>query len=71
VCDRYSVFSPCDNQICADHDRASGEGVGPQEYTLIRMEVMKLPASLKALEGRTVVMLAATLRYAMTMCSCS
>jgi len=65
------VFSPCDNQICADHDRASGEGVGPQEYTLIRMEVMKLPASLKALEGKTVVMLAATLRYAMTMCSCS
>ena len=27
---RYSVFSPVDDQICADHDRASGEGVGPQ-----------------------------------------
>jgi len=72
VCDRYSVFSPCDNQICADHDRASGEGVGPQEYTLIRMEVMKLPEALKSLEGKTVVMLAATLRpetmYGQTNC---
>ena len=69
---RYSVFSPCDNQICADHDRATGEGVGPQEYTLIRMEVMKLPEALKSLEGKTVVMLAATLRpetmYGQTNC---
>ena len=22
-----------------DHDRSSGEGVGPQEYTLIKMQV--------------------------------
>ena len=36
---RYSVYSPCDGQICADHDRATGEGVGPQEYVLIKMEV--------------------------------
>lgn len=33
---RYSVFSPLDGQPCADHDRATGEGVGPQEYTLIK-----------------------------------
>lgn len=33
---RYSVFSPLDKQPCADHDRATGEGVGPQEYTLIK-----------------------------------
>ena len=25
-----------------DHDRASGEGVGPQEYTLIKMKLLKL-----------------------------
>lgn len=23
-----------------DHDRASGEGVGPMEYTLIKMKVL-------------------------------
>ena len=31
-----------------DHDRASGEGVGPQEYTLIKMKVRDpMPAALK------------------------
>ena len=33
-------------QPCADHDRASGEGVLPQEYTLIKMEVLPLPGAL-------------------------
>jgi hypothetical protein len=36
---RYAVFSPLDGQPCADHDRATGEGVGPQEYTLIKLRV--------------------------------
>ena len=27
---RYAVYSPLDCQPCADHDRASGEGAGPQ-----------------------------------------
>jgi hypothetical protein len=27
---RFSVYSPKDGQPCLDHDRASGEGVGPQ-----------------------------------------
>lgn len=36
------MFSPLDGQPCADHDRASGEGVGPQEYTLIKMEALEL-----------------------------
>jgi hypothetical protein len=36
---RYAVYSPLDGQPCADHDRASGEGVGPQEYTLIKLRV--------------------------------
>ncbi|CBI31359.3 unnamed protein product, partial [Vitis vinifera] len=31
---RYTIYSPLDGQPCADHDRASGEGVLPQEYTL-------------------------------------
>jgi hypothetical protein len=39
---RYAVFSPLDRQPCADHDRASGEGVGPQEYTLIKLKVLEL-----------------------------
>lgn len=37
---RYTIYSPKDGQPCMDHDRASGEGVGPQEYTLIKMKVM-------------------------------
>ncbi|KAF2293927.1 hypothetical protein GH714_005743 [Hevea brasiliensis] len=44
---RYTIYSPLDGQPCADHDRASGEGVQPQEYTLIKMEVLPpLPAKL-------------------------
>lgn len=70
---RYAVFSPLDNQPCADHDRASGEGVGPQEYTLIKMRVLELSGNLQALEGQgTVFLLAATLRpetmYGQTNC---
>ena len=37
---RYTIFSPKDNQPCMDHDRASGEGVAPQEYTLIKMKIL-------------------------------
>lgn len=40
---RFAVFSPLDGQPCADHDRASGEGVGPQDYTLIKMRALELP----------------------------
>jgi len=69
---RYSVYSPIDGQICADHDRASGEGVGPQEYVLIKMEVLELPECLSNLKGKKVVLLAATLRpetmYGQTNC---
>lgn len=45
---RYTIYSPKDGQPCMDHDRSSGEGVGPQEYTLIKMKVVgQLPAKLK------------------------
>ena len=47
---RYAVYSPKDGQPCADHDRASGEGVGPQEYTLIKIEALELPGKLATLE---------------------
>ncbi|MCO5579420.1 hypothetical protein L7F22_033275 [Adiantum nelumboides] len=60
---RYAIYSPRDGQPCADHDRASGEGVLPQEYTLIKLQV-KPPFSgkLQALEGKNVYLAAATLR---------
>ena len=38
---RLSIYSPRDCQVCADHDRSSGEGVGPQEYTLVKMRVLE------------------------------
>lgn len=45
---RYTIYSPKDGQPCMDHDRSSGEGVGPQEYTLIKMKVIgNVPAKLK------------------------
>ncbi|KHJ86524.1 hypothetical protein OESDEN_13718 [Oesophagostomum dentatum] len=36
---RYTVYSPKDGQPCMDHDRSTGESVGPQEYTLIQLRV--------------------------------
>ena len=47
---RYSIYSPKDGQPCADHDRASGEGAIPQEYTLIKMEALELPGKLSELQ---------------------
>lgn len=47
---RYSIYSPKDGQPCADHDRSSGEGVIPQEYTLIKMEALELPGKLAELK---------------------
>lgn len=47
---RYSVYSPKDGQPCADHDRASGEGAKPQEYTLIKLRALELPGKLQALQ---------------------
>ncbi|KAI3458926.1 hypothetical protein Pfo_015589 [Paulownia fortunei] len=70
---RYAIFSPLDGQPCADHDRASGEGVLPQEYTLIKMEVIPpFPPKMSVLEGKKVYLAAATLRpetmYGQTNC---
>jgi leucyl-tRNA synthetase len=32
------VFSPKDNQVCADHDRSVGEGVGTKEYIVVNFD---------------------------------
>jgi len=69
---RYTVYSERDGQPCADHDRATGEGVGPQEYTGIKIKVLELPKSLSSLNGKDVFLIAATLRpetmYGQTNC---
>ncbi|XP_046853769.1 leucine--tRNA ligase, cytoplasmic-like [Xenia sp. Carnegie-2017] len=70
---RYTIFSPKDNQPCMDHDRLSGEGVGPQEYTIIKMKVIEpFKEKLGSLSGRDVYLVAATLRpetmYGQTNC---
>ena len=59
--------------MCADHDRAEGEGVMPDEYTLIKIKVSELNERMKkTLEGRKVFLVAATLRpetmYGQTSC---
>ncbi|KAF8622600.1 hypothetical protein AX15_006860 [Amanita polypyramis BW_CC] len=78
--ERYTVYSIKDGQPCMDHDRQSGEGVGPQEYTCIKMEVTKwgekavpiLEAAKDKLAGRKIYMVPATLRpetmYGQTNC---
>jgi len=70
---RYTIFSPLDGQPCMDHDRSSGEGVGPQEYTLIKMQVVSdLKGKISKLQGEKVFLVAATLRpetmYGQTNC---
>ena len=37
---RNTIFSPIDDQACADHDRAEGEGAGVSEYTLIKLKLL-------------------------------
>lgn len=69
---RHTIYSPKDGQPCMDHDRSSGEGVGPQEYTLIKMKVTgKLPAKLASVKA-PVYLVCGTLRpetmYGQTNC---
>lgn len=77
---RYTIYSEADGQPCMDHDRQSGEGVLPQEYTGIKIAVTEFNQAaldeLKAqsfdLEGKKVYLVAATLRpetmYGQTCC---
>ncbi|CAE6474929.1 unnamed protein product [Rhizoctonia solani] len=75
--ERHTIYSPKDGQPCMDHDRQDGEGVGPQEYTGIKMEVKEWSeAAQKALpediRNKKVYLVAATLRpetmYGQTNC---
>lgn len=63
---RYTVFSKSDDQPCADHDRSEGEGVGVQEYTAIKLELLPsdgLRSDLKEfIQKEKVYLVAATLR---------
>lgn len=74
---RPSVYSIIDGQVCADHDRASGEGVGPQEYTIIKLQVVEpyphdSPLNHPSLKGKKIFLAPATLRpetmYGQTNC---
>ena len=70
---RPSIFSPKDRQMCADHDRAEGEGVMPDEYTLIKIRLLAQNERVaKSLAGKNVFLVAATLRpetmYGQTSC---
>uniref|UniRef100_A0A8D0ALR7 Leucine--tRNA ligase, cytoplasmic n=1 Tax=Sander lucioperca TaxID=283035 RepID=A0A8D0ALR7_SANLU len=60
---RYTIYSPKDGQPCMDHDRQTGEGVGPQEYTLIKMKIVEpYTAKFNAMKGKNIFLVAATLR---------
>ena len=69
---RYTIYSESERQPCADHDRATGEGVGPQEYTGIKIRLLEFPESLQQFSGRNVFLVAGTLRpetmYGQTNC---
>eukprot|EP01137_Pigoraptor_chileana_P025712 Opistho-2@95566 len=73
--ERPTIYSAKDGQPCMDHDRQTGEGVAPQEYTLIKLRVVDpVPAALSgpAFEGKSVFLVAGTLRpetmYGQTNC---
>ncbi|ODV88620.1 hypothetical protein CANCADRAFT_125746 [Tortispora caseinolytica NRRL Y-17796] len=74
---RYTIYSVKDGQPCMDHDRASGEGVRPQEYTAIKIRLLSIPEKLAPLisaldSSSKIYLIAATLRpetmYGQTCC---
>ena len=74
---RNAIFSMSENQPCADHDRSSGEGLGPQEYTIIKMQLIdgeRVPGKIKEImsSNKKIFLVAATLRpetmYGQTNC---
>lgn len=42
---RHMIYSPDMKQPCSDHDRSVGEGVEPQEYTLIKLKLVDHPTT--------------------------
>jgi leucyl-tRNA synthetase len=75
---RYTIYSPKDGQPCMDHDRSEGEGVGPQDYTAMKLKVKEwAPEAEEAIKGKVpegadVFFVPATLRpetmYGQTCC---
>lgn len=50
---RYTVYSPKDGQACMDHDRQTGEGIGVQEYTALKLKVLEWAEGAKSkVEGK-------------------
>ncbi|KAJ2721960.1 cytosolic leucyl tRNA synthetase [Coemansia sp. Benny D115] len=77
--ERYTIWSPKDGQPCMDHDRQTGEAVGPTEYTGIKMQVLEWSeqgsqaiAAIPELANKKIFLVAATLRpetmYGQTNC---
>lgn len=68
--ERYTIYSEKDGQACLDHDRQSGEGANPQEYTGIKIKIDEFPEECLDLLRQTsfdpkdkkVYLVAATLR---------
>ncbi|ODV74633.1 leucine--tRNA ligase CDC60 [Cyberlindnera jadinii NRRL Y-1542] len=73
--ERYTIYSEKDGQPCMDHDRQSGEGVTPQEYVGIKIQITEFsdPTVAESLDSsKPVYLVAATLRpetmYGQTCC---
>lgn len=50
---RYTIYSPKDGQPCMDHDRTEGEGIGPQEYTAMKLQVKEwAPEAAELVKGK-------------------
>jgi len=74
---RANIYSILDGQVCADHDRADGEGVIPQDYAIIKLLLLTpypttSPLNSELLVGKNVYLAPATLRpetmYGQTNC---
>lgn len=69
---RHTIFSELDGQPCADHDRSKGEGVMPQEYVGIKIELVDRPECLSQWADKKIFLVAGTLRpetmYGQTNC---
>lgn len=77
--ERCTIYSEKDGQACMDHDRQSGEGVTPQEYFGIKIQVLefasrahKIIESANLDKSKNIYFVAATLRpetmYGQTCC---
>lgn len=51
---RYTIYSPKDGQPCMDHDRTSGEGVKPTEYTALKLQVKEWSEPARKIVGEKI-----------------